>query len=156
MSLLTLKSREKSGCHFLTIANNLTNPLQGKYVSIIGYQNNSETDYYLQVGNKKNVKPLNFRTSRAHLFLYYDVIQQNFIFPSVMFNFTELNQSNFFIQVGSSPHKPTIQNGEIVFPNASDIFFQRGASGFDFCYRSLGDVELFHPASFSGLINYLN
>jgi hypothetical protein len=151
-ALLSLKSREKNGYHFVTLANNLSNPLQGKYISITGYLNNSVLDYYLQVGNQKDVNPVNFVSVRAHLFFYYDVIQQNFNFPISLFNISEFSNQSFFIQVGSSPRKPKWMNGQIVFPETSEVYFQRGASEFDYCYRPLKNVELFHPASFSGFI----
>jgi hypothetical protein len=152
-SSLTLSSRELNGFHFVTIANNLSNPLHGHYFTFMGFQNNSVLDFYLQVGNKKDVKPDNFFTRRQTKFLYHDVIQQIFIFPTSFFSLGAVgNFSNFFIKVGGGSQRPMwMENGSLVVP--SEEFVQLGSSLYSLCYRPLQNLELFHPATFSGNLN---
>jgi hypothetical protein len=149
-STLSLRSRTMNGYHFVTFANNLSNPLQGKYFTFLGHQNKSVMEFYLQVGNRTNVKPENFSSSKVDKFFYYDVIQQNFIFPTSFFNFGEIGNFSTFIKVGGSTQKPRMENGSIFIPNVEEEFIQKGSVIFSKCYRPLQNVELYHPAAFSG------
>ena len=156
-SILTIKTRAKSGYHFLRIAKNLNNPLDGVYITLNIFQENGG-------GNKqKSIVQLNglpigitipgLATLNEDGFYSYDIMKHTVTIPNSIqgsvIDLDDLKTGKLSLQFGANyKEKPYEKLGVMIVPKPTEIFSQ-GVSRYYKCSKPIDTFEFYHPAIYS-------
>eukprot|EP01080_Neovahlkampfia_damariscottae_P006039 gene6039-10040_t len=156
-SFISIKSRAKFGYHFITIANDLNNPLFGLYITLNIFQHENSAVSVIQLnGASAGIYIPGIATDKYEGFFSYNMMKHVIKLPNPLpiatnVNLDDIKSGKLSIAFGSNYQQKPYKNkfNVIIVPKPIESFSQTGLKQYYECSRPLDTLEFYHPAVYT-------